>query len=331
MFSKNSLKVALTFTGTLVGAGFASGREIALYFADCSVIPPILAAVIAAVMSYIFGELGRISGGDVIKFVFPNTHKIWKAAVILSNTVVLSAMIAGAEFALRGLTGFIGGGLLTGLLALSVVITGTERIKTINTLVVPVIIATTVLLFAMEKNFDASGKILSLSPILYPSMNILCGGLIVGKMSADLNAKETKGSAVISGLIITALTVTIYFAVQGSSGEEMPSLAVAAKYHLEIPVGIMIYLAIFTTIVGSVSVASCGRNNVAILALAIAFAASVIGFKMLVDICYPVIGVLGAVFASVAGIKLIRIRFKNNLIIKYKSQPFSVLDKKCGR
>ena len=63
---KNSFRLTFTFVGTMVGAGFASGREVAAFFGETSLFGVVLAGLLTGALSFVFMELGRLSKGDIM-------------------------------------------------------------------------------------------------------------------------------------------------------------------------------------------------------------------------------------------------------------------------
>jgi len=53
------LKTASVFIGTLIGAGFATGREILLFFGKCSPVVPILSSIICGAFCIMFLVAGH--------------------------------------------------------------------------------------------------------------------------------------------------------------------------------------------------------------------------------------------------------------------------------
>lgn len=311
MPNKTEIKIAFTFIGTLIGAGFASGREIALFFASYGLWSPVLAAVLCAVLSYVFLELGRLSDGAMLNDLFPKTANAWQFVISLSNFAVFAAMIAGAEYLLKNAFGFTGGGLLSGLISLAFVLGGTEKIKSLNFAAVPLIIVLVTVLSFSEGNINAAGGAGLISPLLYAAMNILSGGFMVSGLARGLNKKNTLKISVIIAVILTAVMSLIYLAVKDAANAEMPLLDVAKKHGLYYAGIALIYAAMITTMVAAHSI-SCGKKKTGVKAsviLAAAYLVAAFGFARIVNYSYPVIGIAGAVLSVFSIIKLILYKF----------------------
>ncbi|MDD3946558.1 MAG: hypothetical protein PHI19_01850 [Clostridia bacterium] len=304
MSHKNSLKTVFTFIGTFIGAGFASGREIALFFGKCNIFIPILSCFICGGLAYIFMELGRLTQGEVTKYLFPKTYKAWDLLLCVSNFIIFTAMLAGSEYAIRDATGYVGGGILSGLLAATVVTQGIEKIKTANLLAVPFIILLCAVMFILNPHFQTKGTSSISSPILYATMNILSCGLLASKLSSHHTKKQSLHCAFLIAIILTALVLLVYLQINGRENEPMPLLGVAKSLHLGLVGSMLIYLAIITTMIGSLSLASANKPAFTVILLAAGYLLSIFGFETIVNTAYPAIGVLGVVLSIAAIFKL---------------------------
>ena len=120
----SALKVAFLFIGTSIGAGFSTGREIALFFGDTSPWCVALSSVFIALICAVFLLAGKY---DLI----PNNIVV-KVATFFAGAVSLVSMLAGSEKILSDLTGVSLLGLVMIILGGIVVIMGIEKIKWAN-------------------------------------------------------------------------------------------------------------------------------------------------------------------------------------------------------
>ncbi len=285
---------AATFIGSLIGAGFASGREIALYFGHTSVFVPLLSGMCLGASCYFFLKAGRLTSG--------NPSALWgKGAFVaefvvkISNAVTFCAMIAGSEEVIFSLFGFHGGGIISAVLSLIVVLAGVEKIKFVNFLLVPLIILTVAVLFFQSPALPPEEKFVILPSFTYAAMNVVGGGYFVSTMSGDFTEKECVATSVISGVVLTALLVAVYCIIRYDLSSSMPVLVAAKRAGMEKFGDIVVYLAIFTTLTGSLAV-SAGKGKIKpVVITALATLASQAGFALIVNTLYPVLGTAGAV------------------------------------
>lgn len=301
-----NIKIACSFIGTMIGAGFASGREIALYFASTSPLSPLLGGVFCGVFCYIFAELGRISDGDILSFSFRKISKFTLFLIKISNFFVFCAMLAGCEYVISRLLGIKGGAIISAALILVCLYFGIERIKVLNSIVVAALIALLLIIY-----FTAKPEILPFqsfsfhSPILYASMNILSGGFLISKLTKDSKPIDSLKIAVIVTIVLCAFLVIIYLLIQESFNTPMPLLFTATTVGLGKIGCIILYLAIFTTLAGSLYIIVEDNMKKAVIATSLGLLISCLGFQDIIDIFYPIIGYLGAVITLYGFVKLV--------------------------
>lgn len=301
---KNNLKIVFAFVGTFIGAGFASGKEIAVFFGGQNIAMPILSAIICGGLAYIFLELGRITQGDLLKYLFPKTSKLWSYVFCCANFVIFSAMLAGAEYNINISLGITGGSIISGLLAAAIVLGGIEKLKLANLFAVPLIICMCILMFVLEPRLDVYGSFNVVSPILYASMNILSCGMLASRLSMGSTKKQTLVCAIMITLVLMLLITLVYLLVKNNTGAAMPLYDLAVSLNLSFVGSSLIYLAILTTMIGSLSLASANKPVVTIALLAAGLAVSLFGFEAIVDNAYPALGVLGVGVSIVAFVRL---------------------------
>jgi uncharacterized membrane protein YkvI len=307
---KTNLKISFVFIGTIVGAGFASGREIASFFGKTNAFMPLLAGVLCGALSFVFLELGRRSGGDFLKELFPKTKNIWNFLVRFANLVIFVAMLAGAEFMLRDAFNFVGGGLLAGFFALAAVLNGTEGIKRISLVTVPLIITLIAVLFFLKPSFEVGGGTNLLPPVLFACFNILSGGYLISRMAKDITKKQCINIAVIIGAVLSTLLVLVFLTVKNNLNSVMPVLEIAQNHSLGFLGFALIFIAVFTALTGTLAVCSNGNRVSAVVMLAAGYIISGIGFATIISYAYPALGVLGAFLSLMATVKLILIEVK---------------------
>ena len=127
---------AFTFIGTLIGAGFASGKEIALFFGDAGVPSVLLAGIACGSIAYPFMRIGALTGGHVAKGVFHSHPEYAELVLRFVNFLVLATVLAAAEYLAYELFGFHGGAVVTGIAALIANSSGMRGIKAVNAVLV---------------------------------------------------------------------------------------------------------------------------------------------------------------------------------------------------
>lgn len=294
MKSVKNLKLAFTFIGTLIGAGFASGREIALYFADTSPLSPLLGGVFCGVFCFIFAELGRISNGDILGFSLKRISGITLAVIKLSNIVIFCVMLAACEFIIKELFGINGGTVISAALVLFVIYFGVEKLKLLNLLAVPILVALLIYIFAAAKpSVPLFNSFFFHQPLFYAGMNILSGGFLISKLAKDIQPKDSFQISAIAAVILSALLVIIYLIIQNNFEKAMPMLARAKELGINAAACAALYLSVFTTLAGSLYIVVENDMKKALLTCSIGLALSFAGFQELTGWFYPIIGYVG--------------------------------------
>lgn len=294
MKSVKNIKLALTFIGTLIGAGFASGREVALYFADTSPLSPLLGGVFCGVFCFIFAELGRISNGDILGLCLKRISGITLAIIKLSNVVIFCVMLAACEFIIKELFKINGGTVISAVLVLFVIYFGVERLKLLNLLAVPLLVALLIYIFATAKpSVPLFNSFFFYQPLFYAGMNILSGGFLISKLAKDIRTKDSFQISAIAALVLSALLVIIYLIIQNDFSKAMPMLARAKALGVNTAACWALYLSVFTTLAGSLYIVVETDIKKALLTCSIGLALSFAGFRELTAWFYPIIGYAG--------------------------------------
>jgi len=309
---KQNLKISCTFTAALVGAGFASGQEITLFFGQGSIFTVILAAVFIAFFCYIFLELGRLTKGAIAKNISPTFALCFDTIVKLVNIIVLGVMVAGSEYIVSLATGVIGGGAVTLMLACACVLYGAESIKLINTLIVPIMIGLIlIILFKAGGSVIIQGKVSLVRAITYAGMNLVSGGCLVSIMAKDTTARQCREIAVFCFMQILLLLLAVYACINLCSKTVMPLLAQAYKYGLGSAGIVVIFLALFTSMVSALASCSLTNPSRTFVYAILGFLISLFGFQNLINYTYMPIGGIGFAITTCCLIFLLRLSLRN--------------------
>ena len=277
-----SLKVAATYIGTVVGAGFATGQEILQFFTKFGImgLAGILVSTIMFILfGYIIMDLGKKLGAhshlEIIKYSDNGmTGKIVDSIITFFLFGSFTSMIAGtgALFIQQfGLTSLMGNILMAVITAVTV-LTGINGVINSISFVVPFLLAAVIgtSLFSITgspPNFTSSlvpsgGSIIIsnwlLSSILYVSYNIIISVAILGPLGAEAkDRRAVKIGAILGGLGLGLGSVMIFLALSGNISEiinlEVPMIYVAGKisYPAQLAYAVVLIAEIYTTAVGS--------------------------------------------------------------------------------
>ncbi len=312
------LKVSFLYIGAVIGAGFASGREIALFFGNCSPINVAVSSIFMSLLCALF-----LLGG---KYHSIPKNKLTNFIILICSLISTCTMIAGGEFMLTTLTNIpVFLGLIMTLLSGVVVVLGIDKIKIANAILVPMIVISIALIFSRISHENFSSTFSISKPILYSCLDILIAGVVISKEGKNLNDKQIVGVATITCAFMGAMLYMLQSIVLQDTNESlMPVFAISNNVGLNIACGILIVSAIFTTLVSALKTASdClsktfDETNVlqklsstnfkafpVFFILTIAYPISFIGFDNLVDYCYPFLSFAGIIFTFMVSIKLV--------------------------
>ena len=321
---KKALNISFVYIGLVIGAGFASGREIFEYFSipsrtDFSGI--ILAALSFSLLSYIIMSLARsfdtFEFDDFIKHTTPKLAPLVKlfmwAFMFCGYFVMLSA--SGTLFEETFSLPFGLGVFLLSALCFLVFVFDLSGIVTVNTIMVPIMIVGMSLLciissicglpaFSAFENLKANPLV---SSLCYVSYNTVTAGAVLVPLAKIASSKQLKHAAFISGGILGVLIFSVWFALNlcydNFFSAEMPLLELAAFYGY-IPrtlYSIVLFMALSTTAIshgfGILSKFHFKNRTDRLIAAAVFCLAAMpfakFGFSVLVSNLYAAFGFLG--------------------------------------
>ncbi len=326
------MSVAMLIVGTMIGAGFASGREVVSFFgASPNMFIALITGALVFGCSVLFLFVGRrvqkSDIGEVNGAVFGKLRPFADVFMLFNSMTVLGAMLAGtdslaAEFIdIRPLASII-----MGLLCLFIAVKGLNGVLKANAVLVPIMVVflSVCCITAMDFPFTAqSAPIRNASVILYVSMNMILGGSVLTTVH-NLSKREILLASAVAAVIIAALLTLIMGALQSSSAAnaDMPMLLIALKsgkpmYFICLPV---IGASIFTTMLSAFKsvydylVGFIGHKYISAGAVLICgMLVGAFGFTNVVGALYPVIGGIGLAYLAFNGWFLIRTRVKRKV------------------
>ncbi|MFI3229776.1 MAG: hypothetical protein R3Y23_06440 [Bacillota bacterium] len=293
MFKSGTIKCAFIFVGTLIGAGFASGKEILIFFEGQTIFAPILSCIISALAAMAFYVVG-ISHKNLLKTLFKRSYFVVNALIILTNFIIFATMIAAANTVSIDTNYGENLGILLALIALAVVVKQSS-LGVLNTIIVPLIVTMIWVLMFCTKSTTGGVEFNITNPILYATFNLLSAGLILAKQPYNNKNTSVWGIGLWIAIILLALVIPIYYMVQLVPNADMPLQAIAASHNLTTIGNIIILLAILTTATSSLQLCVDKNIHLAPCVTALAMLVSAVGFNTLTNSFYPLIGILGCI------------------------------------
>ncbi|GAE25141.1 hypothetical protein JCM9140_1118 [Halalkalibacter wakoensis JCM 9140] len=328
-------KIAATYIGTIVGAGFASGQEVLQFFSAFGWLG-ILGIFLASTLFFIFGYMilmiGRaLNASAYVEVVRFSNGKFFGAIIDLIITIflfgALAAMIAGAgaifveQFHLSSWWGTV----LMALLALFTVIRGMNGVINAISYVVPLLLIA-VLFISIYGIFRSpvTGEDIQLTTILvgaapnwiiaalnYASFNLVIAVAILAPMGGSVETKRNLFLGALLGALGLGIGVlAIYFSVLSNitevSAVEVPMIYIASLISpvVQLLFAIVLLSAVFSTAVSNLYgfasritfVDQKYHLWITVGTTLAAFIVSQVGFSTLVTYLYPAVGYGGFIF-----------------------------------
>jgi uncharacterized membrane protein YkvI len=321
---KAILQVAATYIGTIVGAGFATGKEIVQFFSQYGMI-----GLIGILLSgYLFIWIGtksmliakRIDANsyqEVNEYLFgEKIARVVNFVLLIMLFGVTSVMFSGTGAVFREQLGLPSqvGILLTMVFCYLAVIRGMKGLLFVNSLIVPMMILFSVLVISAfpgaTEYYGESvnlGRVI-LSALAYASYNIVLGQAVLVPLGRDSeNETIIRWGGFLGGLGLTLILVTSHLAlitIPEMTAYSIPMAEIIKQIGtvLHILFVIVIYGEIYTTLIGNVygisrklSASPQPKKSVIISILFVCYFVSLIGFDSLVKYLYPLFGYMGCV------------------------------------
>src|SRR5690606_7301539 len=325
-----AFQIGAVYVGTIVGAGFATGKEIVEFFTQYSV----FGLVGIGISGFLFIWLGtkimiianRIQASSYKEF---NEYLFGKKIALLVNALMLLVLIgvtsvmlsgAGAVFYEQLGLSYQLGILLTSALSIFVLTFGVKGLFGVNMFVVPIMIFFSVVLAVEVISVDAT-RLLSvpemesqsfkwmISPFLYSAFNLTMAMPVLVPLAKEIEHEKTlRWGGFIGGGALCLILVTSHISLSvlpNLESFEIPMAEVMknfmmAFYWLYI---IVIYGEIFTSVIGNLFGLERQLKNVSKLQsvviiffiLSIAYVISQLGYGSLISFLYPLFGYMSLI------------------------------------
>lgn len=316
--------ISALIVGTIIGAGFASGREIVAFFGQTP--SPLIALVVAVATFgltalYLFvGKKAKCDNIDSVHAKVGGKAQTVLSVITLTNcAVTVSAMLSGMDalfctfLPVRPLFSVI-----FALLSTLIVINGKSGLLKAGGVIVPLLIVVIVAVSLAGVNQPVNSPPTldtMLNAVPYVALNAMLSASTLATVS-DLTNRQIVCSALISSLVIGFLTLLITLALGSNAvgAEDMPMVAIStARPALFILATIGVACAIFTTLISAHS-AICEwflpvcKNRIfsAVITAIACLILSFIGFKQVVDNLYPALAVVGICYAVINFVYLVK-------------------------
>ena len=328
----NALNVAGLYVGAIIGAGFASGREIWQFFGLFGE-KGIYGVVIFALLFFAIGHFIRyialkLDTDDMGAIIVPGGNKKLEKivgcfmAIILANVLVI--MTAAGSSLLNQQIGlpYWSGGIIITVMVVATVLGDFERLSRIFKWIMPVLCAAIVItcgivILVYPDSKDMQNVYIEPSPTApnwissafsYTAYNVLALISIVAAASLNSKSKAASGTGVSAGgIFLGALAMMVLFTVQRdmifSRDTDMPVLGYANRVSdvLGWAYTFIMFFTVYSAAAGNFYGFSTrikeghGKKRIVIGAAAVAYLVGLIGFKNIVKYVSPIMGYIGIV------------------------------------
>ena len=316
-----AMQIAFVYVGTVVGAGFATGKEIVQFFTQYGAIGMVTIALSGGLFIF-FGtrlmmmanRLHARSYEQLNAYLFGKVGVFVNVFMFLVLFSVTSVMLSGAGAVFEEqlhMPAFVGL-MLTVLLAFVTMLFGLNGILSVNLIVVPLMIA-----FSLSISFMNGGEIVwtkpplaaFFSPFAYVAFNLAMAQVVLVPLAAEVNdEKVIRLGGWLGGLLLMFILLSSHLSLSflpelqsySIPMAEVVKRSLASFYGLYV---VIIYGEIFTSFIAGVfglqrKLALFFPNPMVVLAalLLAMYAFSLVGYHALLTVLYPLFGYMSIVF-----------------------------------
>lgn len=343
----NFFNVSALYVGTIMGAGFASGREGWQFFGVFGIkgymgiaISGALFVMLGMMVAYIARSLDTDDMGRII--LFSDNRRLTEAVgyfmAIILYTIIISMSAAGGSFLSQqfGLSPWVGG-LLIVIMVIVTVLGDFERISKVFKYTAPALFAIDIVLCIIvicspiEQSGATSGfPVSAMAPnwfvasIIFVSYNML--GMIPIVASSAVNAKSKNDGvfgAGLGGLMLAVLTILLITTLRKdmafTQSMDLPMLAYSERLSATANVifGIVLFLAIYSAATStyygfSTKIKDTPKKKyILIIGAVIGFFCGLSGFTTIVAYLYPAEGYIGFFIILMITVNFIKVYRKD--------------------
>lgn len=305
-------KISFTIVGTIIGAGFASGKEASTFlgvYGNFSYLACIIFGVLFCIGTIYFSCLSQSK-------IPPILSKSINICIFISEFISIVAMMAGLRAIFDMLFISTTPYYISLVLIFLIIVSGLNGLTTTNLILVPIIVLSIAIfgflgiktapnLNLTTTTCDPLFKTLSLP--LYIGMNLFSVLPIALEFSNKQTKKEKVWTSIISSTLLTALLLCFCFTIlninNDSIGSELPIIIFILDFapNFVLLAIITLAVAIITTIVSDGFVVHSlikskvkkFDNLLLLIIFVTAFLISRLGFSNIVEKLYPITGIIG--------------------------------------
>lgn len=312
--------------GSIIGAGFASGKEIEVFFSNAGIISFFVIFVSMIFLFFVLKNLITFSNNlksfnisHINKLLFKKSSKFFDIFLIAGLFVFLVAMIAGLNSIGKVIFSNINFPVLTIIslfFVMFISILGIDAIKKVNLVLMPVVVLMIIVVSVFgiksnpiqpENNFQISNIFSALKYLFlglsYISYNIVFSCSLIFEKSKNFSKKQNIANSIALTLILVLLISFVNLAMLGFKiNVDLPLLAIAFSKNSVTGYifAVCLWFSILTSLISNLYIIlnSFKTNKLLMssIVLTLSFALSFFGFSTLINFIYPLQGVVCFVF-----------------------------------
>lgn len=326
-FFYQTLSVISVTVGSIVGAGFISGRELVSFFGTESFILPLSISfiILSGCLLLLFG-LGKNSNGLIeLNSKLLKSPKPFNVAVLISSFISVCGIFAGLD----GVYTLSIGQIKFPILSISVLVLvsftsayGIKGVERVSLILIPLVIVAVFFMVFRSGSFDygnsfIGGGISIFNTFLYCFMNCFIN------LPAIIDVAKGKGktaliiSAIISSLLLSVMAMFILASISFGKTEnaQMPLYEAVGGVYAGLFAGVLLSALITSALSAYYPLYSFAKKKLrekGIIIMAVCcFIFSRLGLKNIVNYAYPIIGVFGGVYLAICLVYKIKNRRLN--------------------
>lgn len=338
---KNCIKIALVIIGALIGAGFASGQEIYLFFFSYGkkgILGIIVSSILLGIIIYktiiIIKEKQITTYKEFLENIIPEKNRKEKILEII-NTIINTFILITFYIMIAGFGGYLAetieipqiiGSSILAIICIIIMSKETKGIVKVSEAIVPILIlfiiiigiytlSSTNIINKINEMEIVKGSNWLVSGVIYASYNSILLIPVLISINKIITKKEISKTAIIITLTTFILAISIFISMLKIDVNirklEMPvSYVINTQLpKLKIAYGIVILTSILTTAISLIAGLMQNvkkQNNKKIILYLICISSipiSQIGFSALIQLLYPIFGYIGILQIILISIK----------------------------
>lgn len=293
-----------TIIGSVIGAGFITGKEISVFFCrDFSLSGVYAAFVFFFLFIFLLSVSGKNRLNEIVGFVVAVTGIVIASCMTAALNSLFKSLLSGV---FRNTENYKIFTIITVIFTFFICLKGVGAMNVVSSLVMPFVLVFVVVLSLLTggdfvPNVSPSGFGGVGFPLLYVGINCLLSSRVITDSLKGFSVAKKMIAAFAVSFVLCVCILCIALRVRGKSGD-MPFLSALSSNVIYSKIAVVItFFSIITTLVASAySAFALAKGKTSVLqkiVITLVFVMlSRFGFSSFVEIVYPVFGIFGAAY-----------------------------------